>query len=247
VSTSSPTLEHELLAAIGRAAPDDDEARLVYADWLLERGDPRGELIHVQCALARIGGAKSARSEPLRARERALLAEHQLTWIGVSYDERVTWCFDRGFPTGRLGHTGVYAGYSPAGCHGYARFFPDGTFIATRTSEPSADTLEKIARWFQYDHGNRGTYAITFVPGGSPRVEASASERIRDSWATDLGHEVGEEYVGTETYSGTLTSSMFEFTMSSTYLQVTNPGSYQRMNAAGFDSRPQAWDRPIAP
>lgn len=26
-------------------APHDDAPRLVYADWLLERGDPRGELI----------------------------------------------------------------------------------------------------------------------------------------------------------------------------------------------------------
>jgi uncharacterized protein (TIGR02996 family) len=36
--------EQRLLAAI-RADPDDDGARMVYADWLLERGDPYGELI----------------------------------------------------------------------------------------------------------------------------------------------------------------------------------------------------------
>src|SRR5256885_1062335 len=35
------------------AAPDDDRPRLVYADHLMERGDPQGELIAVQCALAR--------------------------------------------------------------------------------------------------------------------------------------------------------------------------------------------------
>ena len=33
--------------------PDDDRPRMVYADWLLGEGDPRGELIAVQCALAR--------------------------------------------------------------------------------------------------------------------------------------------------------------------------------------------------
>jgi uncharacterized protein (TIGR02996 family) len=37
-------LEAKLLDAI-REKPDDDRARLVYADWLLERGDVRGELI----------------------------------------------------------------------------------------------------------------------------------------------------------------------------------------------------------
>jgi len=31
------------------AAPDDDAPRMVYADWLQERGDPRGELIALQC------------------------------------------------------------------------------------------------------------------------------------------------------------------------------------------------------
>jgi uncharacterized protein (TIGR02996 family) len=36
------------------AAPDDDAPRLVYADWLLAREDPRGELITVQCELARL-------------------------------------------------------------------------------------------------------------------------------------------------------------------------------------------------
>jgi uncharacterized protein (TIGR02996 family) len=45
-------VEDELLAAVVRA-PDDDGPRLIYADWLEERGDPaRAELIRVQCALA---------------------------------------------------------------------------------------------------------------------------------------------------------------------------------------------------
>jgi uncharacterized protein (TIGR02996 family) len=33
------------------AAPDDDTPRLVYADWLIERGDALGELIALQCRL----------------------------------------------------------------------------------------------------------------------------------------------------------------------------------------------------
>lgn len=41
-------IEIELLAAI-RTTPHDDGPRLVYADWLTERGDPRGQFILLQC------------------------------------------------------------------------------------------------------------------------------------------------------------------------------------------------------
>jgi uncharacterized protein (TIGR02996 family) len=34
-------------------APEDDAPRLVYADWLEERGDPRGEYLRVETALAK--------------------------------------------------------------------------------------------------------------------------------------------------------------------------------------------------
>jgi uncharacterized protein (TIGR02996 family) len=61
------------------AAPDDDAPRLVYADWLLERGDPRGELIATQIALA--GNPDDA---ALRARERELMTAHRETWIAAS-------------------------------------------------------------------------------------------------------------------------------------------------------------------
>jgi uncharacterized protein (TIGR02996 family) len=44
---SDPT---HFLAAI-QAAPDADAPRLVYADWLEERGEPYGEFIRVQCRL----------------------------------------------------------------------------------------------------------------------------------------------------------------------------------------------------
>jgi uncharacterized protein (TIGR02996 family) len=43
-------LEARFLAAIA-ADPSDDEARLVYADWLIERGDPRGEYLRVEIAV----------------------------------------------------------------------------------------------------------------------------------------------------------------------------------------------------
>jgi uncharacterized protein (TIGR02996 family) len=47
--------------------PESDSPRLVYADWLEERSDPRAEFIRVQCALShrklhlrvRNGGSRS--------------------------------------------------------------------------------------------------------------------------------------------------------------------------------------------
>jgi uncharacterized protein (TIGR02996 family) len=54
--------------------PESDGPRLVYADWLSERGDPRGEFIAVQCELAR------KFELPLVAREQQLLREHGAKW-----------------------------------------------------------------------------------------------------------------------------------------------------------------------
>jgi uncharacterized protein (TIGR02996 family) len=66
-----------LLAAI-HEHPDDDELRLVYADALTDRGDPRGELIAIQCRLARGAGDAA-----LRRREKQLLDAHGKTWLGA--------------------------------------------------------------------------------------------------------------------------------------------------------------------
>jgi uncharacterized protein (TIGR02996 family) len=66
--------EAEHLEAIA-GAPDDDDPRLVYADWLLERGDPRGELIQLQCRRRRQSPSPTA-----VGRERELLDRHE--WLG---------------------------------------------------------------------------------------------------------------------------------------------------------------------
>ncbi len=55
----------DLLAAIV-AAPDDDAPRLVYADWLQQEGHPRGELIVLGCALARLAAHDPRRRELIR-------------------------------------------------------------------------------------------------------------------------------------------------------------------------------------
>jgi uncharacterized protein (TIGR02996 family) len=69
---ASVVTEHELLETIA-ADPEDDGPRLVYGDLLLARGDPRGELVQVQCRLARAGLADDERLQ-LEAAEKQLLA-----------------------------------------------------------------------------------------------------------------------------------------------------------------------------
>jgi uncharacterized protein (TIGR02996 family) len=71
--------EAEPLLAAVLAAPEDDAPRLVFADWLSERGDPRGELILVQCQLAKQPAHGRGRAE-LMARESVLLAKHGDEW-----------------------------------------------------------------------------------------------------------------------------------------------------------------------
>jgi len=62
------------------AHPDDDVPRRILADWLSERGDPRGELIAVQCELA-VRGAHDPERRDLERRELDLLQAHGNRWI----------------------------------------------------------------------------------------------------------------------------------------------------------------------
>ena len=61
------------------AQPDDDGPRLVFADWLDERDDPRGQFIRVQLALSRLS-VDDARRNRLIDREAALLARYYASW-----------------------------------------------------------------------------------------------------------------------------------------------------------------------
>jgi uncharacterized protein (TIGR02996 family) len=83
--------------------PQDDSLRMIYADWLEERGDPRGEFIRVQVALARDDhdgrALDKAKRKVLKARESTLLKQHREEWerpltaLGAARVE-----FRRGFP-----------------------------------------------------------------------------------------------------------------------------------------------------
>lgn len=81
---------HDILAH-----PDDDAPRLIYADWLDEHNDPRGEFIRVQCTLAQLSD-EDPRRWLLEQREQEMLREHQAEWLPKDIGN-VPCVFRRGF------------------------------------------------------------------------------------------------------------------------------------------------------
>jgi uncharacterized protein (TIGR02996 family) len=76
------------------AHPDDDQARLVAADWLAERGDPRGEFITLQM------------TKPGSRREKQIEKQYAREWLGPIEPKilRQELVYRRGFPaSGRYG------------------------------------------------------------------------------------------------------------------------------------------------
>jgi carbon storage regulator CsrA len=76
--------------------PDDEGLRLIFADWLEERGDTRGDFIHIQCQLARLRPGDDGR-EDLEERERVLWAEHADAWRAYLPPVLRWAAFERGF------------------------------------------------------------------------------------------------------------------------------------------------------
>jgi uncharacterized protein (TIGR02996 family) len=86
-------IEATLLAQI-RAAPDDDAPRSIYADWLIERGDPLGTFIALQLARAQ------KRDPVVSEEEQRLLDAHWGAWIGAPasmFEVEEDVAFERGF------------------------------------------------------------------------------------------------------------------------------------------------------
>lgn len=86
--------DHRALFASIHAAPDDLDARQVLADALLEEGDARGEFISIQLERARRGSTR------VGAREKELLAQYGVAWLGPLAPLFRSWAFERGFFVG---------------------------------------------------------------------------------------------------------------------------------------------------
>lgn len=80
--------EEAFLRAIS-AAPDDDAPRLVYADWLDERNDPRAEVVRLQVRLRRLSPSDPTHAE-LTNRHQELRVDCAPYWL-ARLDPPV-WC-----------------------------------------------------------------------------------------------------------------------------------------------------------
>lgn len=99
-----PARNAELEAQIAKN-PGDPAAYLVYADWLAEKGDPRGELITVSVELE-----KDPANGKLAERARALHDAHDGDWLGeVAGNEHIVLTWKHGFiDSARIGGAGDY-------------------------------------------------------------------------------------------------------------------------------------------
>jgi uncharacterized protein (TIGR02996 family) len=85
-----------------RENPHDDGPCLVYADWLEEQGDPRGEFTRAQCRLAHLDPL-APEYRTLSKRSRALLNRFGDTWMATLPKQyRRVKSFYRGFPVLRV-------------------------------------------------------------------------------------------------------------------------------------------------
>nr|HEX4315124.1 TIGR02996 domain-containing protein [Kofleriaceae bacterium] len=114
---TATTTEAQLVDAI-RAAPDDDEPRLVYADAIAASDPERGELIALQCAIER-GGMPRDAAVAARRRVDDLLATHGARWAPLD-GVVVRWTWARGF----VDHATVRGDVLPVGASQLARYAP---------------------------------------------------------------------------------------------------------------------------
>jgi uncharacterized protein (TIGR02996 family) len=79
-----------------REQPHDDAPRLIFADWLEERGDPRGEFVRLQCQRVRLAVHDPLRATAMAQEEERLLRQHRSRWLGPLDQRGVAWEFSRG-------------------------------------------------------------------------------------------------------------------------------------------------------
>jgi uncharacterized protein (TIGR02996 family) len=70
--------------------PEDDTTRLVYADFLEERGDPRGEFIRLEVELWTMS-PDDPRYEGLDRRRQELLEDNRSRWVGPLDEVGIKW------------------------------------------------------------------------------------------------------------------------------------------------------------
>ena len=152
-----PKSANELLAEV-LADPEADAPRMVYADWLTQAGDPRGEFIALQLERDRLGEGAPAQ---LAERKAELLKKHKKAWVGEFACTRIEYGFEGG---------GDYVRGTPTKCH-FRRGFVDSVdmqvFDFIRNA-PGVFAREPLRRY----HPTSGSVTQLFAEG-------TALERLR--------------------------------------------------------------------
>ena len=153
---------------------EDDAPRLVYADWLEERGDPRGEFIRVQCQLDKLPANDTARSSLLE-QEQLLVREHGADWLAdlPPFGEQLKWeGFHRGFPVATI-----------AFWTGELNLDQDSNRFAQANTRKSFEHFVQLARMFNW-----------FVNQGNPtcmRLDAAVDSYRAEDCALGFLERVG--------------------------------------------------------
>lgn len=119
------------------AHPDDDTPRLIYADWLEDQGDPRGEFIRVQCELETLKKTQKRHKE-LKKRQDTLLRQHEGDWTG-NFPFALRQCvFRRGF----IEQSAVALGYFCRNWEKILRLTPLRDVVFTQVRNRLADLAQ---------------------------------------------------------------------------------------------------------
>lgn len=187
----------ELEAAI-IADPESPAAYEVYADWLLERGEPRGELVTVQLERER------APTDPaLAARERALLAPYveALDMLGrYASAVQVTW--RRGFIDSAV----IRAHYESGDA---------ATSYAELAAMPVAALLRRLEIGAEISHHGRHGGV---VPDDASVLEAMRAHPLRDLRSLSFSafdHDISWTHVGELAVAGDALASVEELSIDS--------------------------------
>lgn len=164
--------------------PDDDGLRSVYADWLTERGDPRGELITLQLARAR-----GEETPATRKREAALLKKHGDAWIAPFTEDLVPKKAMRVFERGFLSQ--VVLGWNSR----------EGE-IPRKLSEPGWATVERVVLSTGLSFDKLVTTIMTLPSMRSVRAVVGVDEANLVEMIDAGGAERFEEIVVSGTWAG---------------------------------------------
>jgi uncharacterized protein (TIGR02996 family) len=176
-----------------RASPGDDLHRLIYADWLDERGDPRGNFIRLHLALASAGPDHIDR----------VAGEHELshlrkdcdpTWLAVIEPEhvpptgdpderRVCRCFAASEPRLKWSMPHFHVETQDTECDAWKR-------LLDLVEEAAADGREEFAPLQGMSMSERS--AIVTLPTSIAKLKAVKALHLYGSYLVRIPPEIGE-------------------------------------------------------